>query len=95
MIVIKMRKFGSRASRKMRKHLNDIRNLAAMQIACDETKGQINKEKSISCNGMLFTFSVLITGNTFSSSSEFSSKSLEIIALRKLLSALSKQDAFS
>ena len=50
MIVIKMRKFGSR---KMRKHLNDTRNLAAMQLACDETKGQINKEKSISCNGML------------------------------------------
>ena len=53
MIVIKMRKFGSKASRKMRKHLNDIRNFAAMQLACDETKGQINKEKSISCNGML------------------------------------------
>ena len=68
-----MRKFSSKASKKMRNHLNAIRNITAAQIACDETKAQIIKEKINPCNAMLFTFSVLISGNSFSSSTEFCS----------------------
>ena len=69
-----MRKYSSHASRKRKDHLHEIRQLVGLSMAREASVKQIlpNKHEDLQfTNGMLFTFSVLVTGMSYTSSSEF------------------------